>query len=118
DPQRGERYRRMKKLPSAPTRAWYGENLAAIVDAIASAGARPVLGTLPMLGEDLASLPNERVRAYNDAIRAVAAAKNTALVDIYAALAPKLDPARTRRYEGSDGLMLRSIFLRHALGVP
>ena len=125
DRKRAERYRRVKRLPQEPTLDWYAENIAAIVDGVVAAGARPILCTLPPLGEKLDDDVNAKVRAYNEAIALVGKVKDVAVVDVHAAVVIELGidashgiGARraARDFWASDRLMVRSMFLRHILG--
>lgn len=62
-----------KKLPNNPTLEWYRENLEAIVSKLTEkTSAKIALMSIPVLGEDLSSVPNQQVTKYNEAVREVA----------------------------------------------
>jgi hypothetical protein len=62
-----------KGLPKKPTLEWYRENLEAIIsDLQQRASAKIALSSLPVLGEDLSSEPNQKIAKYNDVIRETA----------------------------------------------
>lgn len=73
--------------------AAFSENLAAAVAMLQGAGVRPVLFTTVLLGGDLSSPLNVTLRAYSRAIREVAEARGTALVEIEQAFRDLLDRA-------------------------
>ena len=55
-----------RRLPRPPSTEWYHDNVLQIVRLLKDkTTARIALASLTVLGEDLTSLPNERVRAYN-----------------------------------------------------
>ena len=111
------RYMRRKGLPQGPTLDWYRENLEAIVNDLRQrTKARIALSTLPPLGEDLTSRPNQTIARYNDAIRGVAEKYHAVLLPVYESLAEYLRSAHRepgRAVEGS-GLMWEAI-LRHSI---
>ncbi|MDT5283943.1 MAG: hypothetical protein QOJ20_5138 [Mycobacterium sp.] len=64
---------RMKKLPKRPTIEWYRENLAAIVDRLATeTSARIALLSLPVLGEELGSESVRRSADYSAVVKEIA----------------------------------------------
>jgi lysophospholipase L1-like esterase len=100
-------YRRQQHIPVTPTLAWYGENLRAIIDRLqAETGARLAILDLPPLGEDLESEINDRVRAYNAALRAVAATSGVSVLPLHDRLADLLPDDHTPPpFEGRRNLM-------------
>ena len=88
DPRVAERYRRLKKLPVLPSREFYRDNLGAIMDRLRrETSARVAVLSLPLMGEDLASVFNERVRSYNEIIRDVAAARGVPCLPLHETMA-------------------------------
>ena len=100
-------YRRQQHIPVTPTLAWYEENLRAIIDRLqAETGARLAILDLPPLGEDLESEINDRVRAYNAALRAVAAASGVSVLPLHDRLVDLLPDDHTPPpFEGRRNLM-------------
>ena len=66
-----EMTRRGKGLPQDPSPAWFGECLAAAVEALRDAGTQVAVCSLPPLGQDLDSPANDAVREFNAVIRDV-----------------------------------------------
>jgi lysophospholipase L1-like esterase len=72
-PKLGAYLRRTKRLPREPTIEWYVECVNQILSRLqAETTARIVVLDIPMIGEDLTSVMNGRVDAYNEALRRVA----------------------------------------------
>jgi acyl-CoA thioesterase I len=72
-PMLGAYLRRTKRLPREPTIEWYAECVDQILSRLqAETSARIAVLDIPMIGEDLASVMNGRVDAYNQALRRVA----------------------------------------------
>jgi lysophospholipase L1-like esterase len=113
-------YRREQRLPETPTLDWSRRNLAQVIDRLqAETTARIALLSLPMLGEDLASDMNERIRAFNAFLRTLAAAKGVAYLPLHEALLAAL-PANHAPppYQGKRSAMLRALFAHHVLRKP
>jgi acyl-CoA thioesterase I len=105
-----ERYVRDQHLPQPPTLEWYRESVAAILDRLAAeTSARVAVLDVPPLGEDLASELNQRVVAYNEALREVAAERGVRVLPLHDRLAAML-PAdhRPPPFDGSTALMVRA----------
>jgi lysophospholipase L1-like esterase len=90
-PELERRFMRMNKLTRRPSLAGYRTHLAGIVDLSRAAGAEVALVTLPPLGEDLSSPENERLLAYNAALRDVAAERGADVIDLHPPVAALLD---------------------------
>ncbi len=82
---------RSKKLPCAPSLDWYRENLEQIVIRLQrETRARIGLISLPILGEDLESRANQRVREFNAARRRVAGEQGAAYLPVHECQAERL----------------------------
>ncbi len=111
---------RSRRLPCRPSIAWYRENLAQIVVRLQEQTRAAVgLASLPVLGEDLASLANERVRAFNAVIREVAEAHGAAYLPVHERQAAFLARARAdhgRPFRGNPLLVMAAGVQRFLLG--
>lgn len=67
-------YRRLQRLPHAPTLDWYTRCVEEILTRCSRTSARIAVLDIPLIGEDLNSDMNHRVDSYNQALRRVAAA--------------------------------------------
>lgn len=107
-------YRKEQKLPEKPTLAWYRLNVECIIDRLqAETDAQIALLDLPMLGENLASVTNQRVAEYNAALRAVAAEKRVTCLPLNDRLWALLPEDRMPPpYEGKKAPMLRA-WIKH-----
>lgn len=74
--------RRRKRLPEAPSLAWYARCLGQIVDDLTSTGATVGLCSLPPLGQDLGDTSNIRVREFNAEIARVARERSAAYLPV------------------------------------
>ena len=82
------RFQRLKKLPVLPSRDFYRESLAAIVRQLRQrTDARVALLSLPLFGEDLESVFNERARSYNQIIRDVASSEGVRYLPLHESMA-------------------------------
>lgn len=91
------RYRKDQRLPVPPTREWYAEQLAVVLDRLRD-GTRARLAVLeiPPLGEDLSSRMNGLVEEYNNTLRAVASPRGLPVLPLHerlVALVPTDRPA-------------------------
>lgn len=89
-PDGGESVRQSKQLPATPSVHDYRTSLDAIVVRLQAAGCRVALVSLPPLGQDLESLPNHRVREFNEVIAEVALTRGATYVPLYEPLAHEL----------------------------
>lgn len=93
-PELAERYRSLKKLPRTPDREFYRESLVALVRRLRQGTpARVAMLSLPLIGEDLASAENERVRSYNEVLRELAAAEGATYLPLHEAMADRVRAA-------------------------
>lgn len=105
-------YRGAKQLPGPPTIEGYRDNIRAIVrEGQARTEARIALCALPVLGEDLDSLPNRRVREFNAVLAEVAAEEQVVYLPVYDDAATFLAarqaaPGRAATGAARDGLRL------------
>lgn len=77
-------YRLWKRLPQNPSAEWYHSNMVRIVRLLKEkTSARIAIISPPVLGEDLASLPNERIRAYCALLRDIATQENVAYLPVH-----------------------------------
>jgi lysophospholipase L1-like esterase len=75
---------RGKRLPVVPTLDWYRANLEEIVARLKQeTHAAIALASLPVLGEELDSLANARIRTYNAVIQQVAAQQGVAYLPVH-----------------------------------
>lgn len=75
---------RRKKLPQAVTLDWYISLLKQMVQSLKNnAPAQIALCSIPIMGEDLESRPNQCVRLFNQSIKALAGELNIAYLPVY-----------------------------------
>jgi lysophospholipase L1-like esterase len=73
-----------KKLPQPHSAQFYRDNLLQIVRTLKEkTSAKIGLISLPVLGEDLESLPNQRIRDYNAILRGIAEQEQTEYLPVY-----------------------------------
>ena len=91
-----DRYRKGQKIPEKPTLEWYIENVERILDRLQNeTDAQIALIEIPILGEDLGSVLNQRVIAYNEALKKLAEDKHIPLLPLHAQLTAALPPNHT-----------------------
>lgn len=112
DAESQEFYRGAKGLPQPASEEWYAESVAAVLDRLrAGTEARLLVLDIPILGEDLDSVMNRRVDAYNLALREVCAARGVPCLPLHDGLVALLPPDHRPPPGVSDRmLMLRSAF--------
>jgi lysophospholipase L1-like esterase len=77
-------YRLWKRLPENPGSEWYRANMVQIVRLLKeNTSARIAVTSIPVLGEDLASLPNERIRAYSALLMEIAIQEGVAYLPVH-----------------------------------
>jgi lysophospholipase L1-like esterase len=116
-PTREASYRLGWHVPVKPTLEWYRQNVATILDRLApETSARIAVLEIPMLGEDLSSEMNQRVDAYNAALRALAAERDLLCLPLHDRLRALL-PAdhRPPPYEGHRAPILRAAMEHYLL---
>jgi lysophospholipase L1-like esterase len=73
-----------KKLPQPHSAQFYHDNMLQIVRTLKEkTSAKIGLVSLPILGEDLESLPNQRIREYNALLRGIAVQEEAAYLPVY-----------------------------------
>jgi lysophospholipase L1-like esterase len=72
-----------KKLSQPHSAQFYRDNMVQIVRTLKKTSAKIGLVSLPVLGEDLESLPNQRIREYNALLRGIAAQEQAAYLPVY-----------------------------------
>ncbi len=109
-----------KRLPTVPTKEWYGECLSRIVaDLQQSTHARVGLCSLPVLGENLASEAGRRVEEYNGVIRDVALAYAVSYLPVYerqAAYLATLERTEGAPYVDNPRLLMGAALEHYLLG--
>ena len=111
----------VKGIPRWPNLAWYIRNMRLILGRLkASTRAALAVATLPVLGEDLDSLANQRVRQYNQALAELTEEMNIPLLPVYERMAAVLreDPRPKRAYTHSIRLTAEVILRCNILGEP
>lgn len=92
-----QNYIKDMKLPQEPTKAWYEENLRAIIHALQQdTQAKIALISLPPLGEESDSIYNQRIREYNQSIEAIATQEEVAYLPFGEALFAGIEAANHR----------------------
>lgn len=111
-------YRRRQGIPETPTLDGYVASMRAILDRLAAeTTARVAILDLPPIGEDLDSPTNDRVRAYNAALRGVAAGRpGVTVLALHDRLVGALPPGHAPRpFDGTRRLMGAALFRRAVL---
>jgi lysophospholipase L1-like esterase len=105
-----------KGLPRWPNREWFCENLFELVSQVrVQTHARIGIGSIPVLGEDLESLPNVRVRSFNQAIQELCASSGVSYIAVHenqARYLASIPPARKKAYQGAVHLTFELAFRR------
>lgn len=87
-------YRIQGRLPVQPSLAWFSEGVERILgEFTARTAARLAVLDLPMLGEDLSSPTNHRIRDYNLALREIASRQGVTCLPLHDRLTALLPPA-------------------------
>ena len=110
-----DRYRKGQKIPEKPSLEWYRQNVERIVDRIQDeTEAQIALLEIPMLGEDLESDLNQRVKTYNASLKSIAADKHIPLLPLHEQLCASLPTNHNPpSYEGRIGVILNAV-LKHS----
>ena len=113
-------FRRRQGLRSPPTLAGYRNAVSATLETLSSrTTARVAVLEIPMLGEDLSSPINDRVGAYNVALREGAHERGQEVLPIRAELERLLTPGRTPPpYTADIALIVRASLSHRLLGRP
>jgi lysophospholipase L1-like esterase len=84
DPKIARISRRTKKLPQPHSAQFYRDNMLQIVRTLnEKTSAKIGVASLPVLGEDLESLPNQRIREYNELLRGIAVQEQVTYLSVY-----------------------------------
>ena len=109
-------FQRQKGLRNPPTLAGYRSAVAEILDIVhRRTPARVAVIELPMIGEELGSGMNEKVDAYNDALRALAEERGDDVLPIRAGLERLLTPGRTPPLYSADISLIVKSSLAHRI---
>jgi lysophospholipase L1-like esterase len=112
-------YKLTKRPPKKPTLDFYRESLESIVsDLQKRTNAKIALSSLPVLGEDLSSEPNQKIAKYNNAIRETTEKYGLTYLPVNESqveLLHSLQKKRGRAFKGG-GLMTRAILRHRFLG--
>ncbi len=108
----------IKGLPRPPDLDWYRANLVETVQRLkAEIGARIGLVSIPILGEDLESTPNLRVKLYNEVLKEIAGREQAGYIPVFERQAEAVyatQSGKGRAYQGDLQLsveLLASRFL-------
>jgi lysophospholipase L1-like esterase len=109
----------IKRLPQPPDLEWYRANVVETVERLkAGTQIRIGLASIPVLGEDLESLPIQRVKIYNEVLKEIAGREQVGYIPVFERQAETLiatQSGKGRPYEGDLQLsveLLASRFLR------
>jgi len=105
-----------KRLPCWPTLKWAYANLRTIIRRIKDeTGATVFIGSIPVIGEDLTSVPVLTAKRYNAQVKAIAAQENARYVPVFermeAFLRAEIGGAG-RPFQGSVRLLVNLLFRR------
>ncbi|MFC1924705.1 SGNH/GDSL hydrolase family protein [Chloroflexota bacterium] len=106
-----------RKFPQKPSAEFYRDNMLTMVKILKEkTSAEIALISLPVLGEDLISIPNQRVKEYNALLEKVAEEELVSYLPVYerqVEYLSKVQQDRGRPYEG--GLLSFKALVRHFL---
>jgi len=112
-------YRLWKRLPQDPLMEWYHSNMIRIVRLLKEkTSARMAITSPPVLGEDLASLPNERIRAYCAILREIATREDVAYLPVHERQEEYLHQVphvAGRSHDANSRVMWTSLFRHYVL---
>ncbi len=111
-------YRKYKQLPVEPDKAWYDEQVRTILLGLKAAGIiRIAVLSLPMLGEDMNSTMNYRIREYNALLRRLCDEMSVSYLPLFEQLTQALpEAAQPPAYRGAMGPARKAMFRRLLLG--
>lgn len=99
-----------KKIPQSPTLDWYRHNLSDILRRLSEeTEAKIAVLSLPMLGEELESDINLRVRRYNEVVREMAAVHDVAYLPLHETVIAFLEASPTSSNRPFDGAFRQTI---------
>lgn len=106
-----------RKFPQQPSAKFYRDNMLTIVKTLKEkTSAKIALISLPILGEDLSSTSNHRIKEYNTLLKEIADDEQVSYLPVYerqVEYLKKLQQGRGRPYEG--GLLSIKALIRHYL---
>jgi acyl-CoA thioesterase I len=109
-------YLRSQKPTQRPSLAWYREVVERIVDRLQqSTRARILLIEIPIMGEQVDSVDNDRVREHNHTLHEIARAKSVEIVPLFQPLLDALPSAIAPPFDGTKRLMGRAAAQRFLL---
>jgi len=113
-------YRLLKRLPENPRPEWYQANMLQIVRVLkAKTSAKIAVTSPPVLGEDLASLANDRIRRYSALLLALAIQEGIAYLPVHERheeYLRRIDHVAGRPHDANSILMWTSLFRHYVLG--
>ena len=111
-------YLKHQNLPELPSIATFDRDVRGIVARLqGETSARIALIEIPPVGEDLASEPNARVRAYNDLLRRIGHDTGVAVLPLHRRLVGSLPPGHLApRWRGQKHLMTTSALANRVFG--
>ena len=116
DPRIARISRRTKRLAQAHSAQFYRDSMRQIVRTLNErTSAKIGLASLPVLGEDLESLPNQRIREYNELLREIAVQERVTYLSVHERQKEYLKNSQHktgRPYEGGIGASL-ALLVRH-----
>ena len=112
-------YYALKRLPRWPTLEWSLASLRRVI-AHLRRETRAVIGlcSIPPLGENLNTLPNQRVRAYNSALQEIANTNGLAYVPVFEHLVAHLPHSDGREFTASVNLLGELMLRRYVFKEP
>jgi len=109
-----------RRFPQPPSAEFYQNNILRIVKILKEkTPARIALISLPVLGEDLESIPNQRIREYNALLREIAKEEQVSYLPVYELQQEylrKVQPSSGRPYESGGMLSIKALARHYLLG--
>lgn len=106
-------YYAIKRLPRWPSMEWSINSLRKVVWRLKrETHAQIAIASIPPLGENLNTFPNQRVRAYNAAVQELADTENLCYIPVFERLTAALDHSAGREYK-TDPFLLGELILKH-----
>ena len=113
------RYRLWKRLPEVPQPQWYEANMVRIVRLLKErTSARIAVTSCPVLGENIASLANQRVRAYSTLLMKIAIQEGVTYLPVHEhqeQYLREVGRAEGRPHDADSMLMWTSLFRHYVL---
>jgi len=119
DPKLAKQTRKLKKIPHEPSVLHYRNNITSIIQQLKTqTDARIAIASLPIVGENLDSLENKTIEAYNAELKSIAGNENVEYLSIFERQKKFLnqkDMGRGKDYLGSQRLAYKSLLLHYLL---